>query len=129
MSTFTINRVVLLQVPDATLSINVALKLHCFYKMRVGLYEMQILDQNGVALPEHWIGGRCYVEAVPGQEFQVKSSIHRNNNGSFPVKSSVAILSVDGECLAHWHFNLPDKECSNSWSQTCAGFYDGLFRQ
>lgn len=98
--------------------------------MRVGLYELQVVDQNGVALPERCIGGRYYVEANPGQEFRIKSTIHKDVSGLFPVSSSAVRLHVDGKSIYHWTMNTLDQDGLNSVSHISnAGYYDGIAGQ
>lgn len=77
--------------------------------MRVGLYEMQVLDQSGVPLKERIIGANNFVEAATGQEYKVKVFVHRKEGTGFPMKYAIVRLLVDGAGVNyHMRLNFDD---------------------
>ena len=66
------------------------------FTMRQGIYELSVLDKNGVAFGECNIEDKNYVRAVPGDEYDVKFTIHADSHGRFPYTYVIYILTIDG---------------------------------
>eukprot|EP01032_Pedospumella_encystans_P012711 gene12711-14684_t len=64
--------------------------------MRQGIYELSVLDKNGVAFGECNIDDNYYVRAVPGNEYDVKFTIHADAHGRFPYTYVICVLTIDG---------------------------------
>lgn len=63
--------------------------------MRLGQYEVIIVDDDSIAFKEHNINGAVYVCGKARREYRVSVRIYRDEEGNFPVKYSHVSLSVD----------------------------------
>jgi hypothetical protein len=54
--------------------------------MRVGQYEVVLIDQDGSILQEVIILGKSYAIAIPGKEYSVKVLVYRQE-GRFPAEN------------------------------------------
>lgn len=89
--------------------------------MKVSLYELHVLSQDGNVMAERCIAGNNYVEAKPGEEYKVKVTIsHGAVDRKFPVQKSVAYLYIDGaRVITYILFEL------QHWTQIQSGEFRG----
>jgi hypothetical protein len=65
--------------------------------MRVGCYEILVLNDSEVPFKEDAVGDRVYINALPGQAYHVQINVYRNPlTGKFPSKYLRFGLYVDG---------------------------------
>jgi hypothetical protein len=55
--------------------------------MRLGLYEVYLLDSAGIQLDEKIIEGKFYAYAPPGIEYSVQVRVHCTESGIFPAEN------------------------------------------
>lgn len=71
--------------------------------MRVGCYEILVLNDMEVPFKEDIVGDRVYVNAMPGQAYHVQINVYRNSlTGKFPAKYLRFGLYVDGLDVNYW---------------------------
>ena len=71
--------------------------------MREGLYEVELIDNDGRPFLETAVDGKTYAHAVPGSEFSVRITVHRNpQTNRFPFDYLRLGLFIDGHDVNYW---------------------------
>lgn len=71
--------------------------------MREGLYEVELIDIDGRPILETAVDGKTYAHAVPGREFSVRITVHRNpQTNRFPFDYLRLGLFIDGHDVNYW---------------------------
>jgi hypothetical protein len=71
--------------------------------MRVGLFELTVIDENGRILPEDIIDGVNYIASQEGKQYHVNVSVYRDPiTKSFPAQYLRFGLFVDGIDVQYW---------------------------
>jgi hypothetical protein len=71
--------------------------------MRVGPFEVFVIDQDGHRLEETLIDNKQYAVASPGKEYIIKVQVYKNiETNSFPAENMRVGLYVDGQDVQYW---------------------------
>lgn len=67
--------------------------------MRVGLFELELVNETHEPYPERVIGNRTYVEGVANSSYHVKATVYKDKDGAFPAGYLRVGLIIDGKEL------------------------------
>lgn len=70
--------------------------------MRVGQFEILLMNTDLKHLEEQTIAGTTYAVATEGNEYIVRVFVHRDQYGNFPVERMRVGLYVDGHDVQYW---------------------------
>jgi len=74
--------------------------------MREGLYQVELIDSTqpvGRPFPETTVDDKTYAHAIPGHEFSVRITVHRNPlTNTFPFEYLRVGLFIDGHDVNYW---------------------------
>lgn len=92
--------------------------------MRVGQYEVLLMNTDLMHLPERTIAGSTYAIATEGSEYIVRVFVHRDVNGKFPAARMRVGLYVDGHDVQYWkRLDTTDAKTDSSVSSISTTFW------
>lgn len=92
--------------------------------MRVGQFEVLLMNTDLMHLPEQTIAGSTYAVATEGSEYIVRVFVHRDANGKYPAARMRVGLYVDGHDVQYWkRLDTTDAKTDSSVSCVSTTFW------